>query len=188
MRRLFVVHIRNLCCNVSVHVPQRLKHLTGHQIVHIYNLWSTISNHVAQWLAKRLSLVIRMLQAVHICNLWWLVIFRCHIEIDIKTSLKQTRMRWRLDMLSLDFHQWGKSRIIDAHVLWVKSKYKKVGVLPMRIAWSNVWSIGPPSERNTLRLFLCCRLRLLSSNFQFKFLSETTMKNGLRFKIRYEYV
>ena len=28
------------------------------------------------------------------------------------------------------------------------SKYKKVGVLPMRIVWSNVSSIGPSSERN----------------------------------------
>ena len=25
---------------------------------------------------------------------------------------------------------------------WYKSKYKKVGVLPMRIVWSNVSSIG----------------------------------------------
>ena len=29
-----------------------------------------------------------------------------------------------------------------------KSKYKKVGVLPIRIVWSNVSSIGPSSERN----------------------------------------
>ena len=28
------------------------------------------------------------------------------------------------------------------------SKYKKVGVLPIRIVWSNVSSIGPSSERN----------------------------------------
>ena len=28
-----------------------------------------------------------------------------------------------------------------------KSKYKKVGVLPIRIVWSNVSSIGPSSER-----------------------------------------
>ena len=31
-----------------------------------------------------------------------------------------------------------------------KSKYKKVGVLPIRIVWSNVLSIGPSSERNTI--------------------------------------
>ena len=30
----------------------------------------------------------------------------------------------------------------------VKSKYKKVGVLAIRIVWSNVSSIGPSSERN----------------------------------------
>ena len=29
-----------------------------------------------------------------------------------------------------------------------KSKYKKVGVLPIRIVWSNVSSIGPSSEKN----------------------------------------
>ena len=29
-----------------------------------------------------------------------------------------------------------------------KPKYKKVGVLPVRIVWSNVSSIGPSSERN----------------------------------------
>ena len=29
------------------------------------------------------------------------------------------------------------------------SDYKKVGVLPMRIVWSNVSSIGPSSERKT---------------------------------------
>ena len=28
-----------------------------------------------------------------------------------------------------------------------KSKYKKVGVLPIRIVWSNVSSIDPSSER-----------------------------------------
>ena len=31
-----------------------------------------------------------------------------------------------------------------------KSRYKKVGVLPIRIAQSNVSSIGPSSERNQL--------------------------------------
>ena len=31
-----------------------------------------------------------------------------------------------------------------------KLKYKKVGVLPMRIVWSNVSSIGPSSERPML--------------------------------------
>ena len=33
-----------------------------------------------------------------------------------------------------------------------KSKYKKVGVLPIRIVWSNVSSIGPSSERNLVSL------------------------------------
>ena len=36
-----------------------------------------------------------------------------------------------------------------------KSKYKKVGVLPIRIVKSNVSSVGPLSERNTD----CCFLR-----------------------------
>ena len=33
-------------------------------------------------------------------------------------------------------------------VIIYRSKYKKVGVLPIRIVWSNVSSIGPSSERN----------------------------------------
>ena len=39
--------------------------------------------------------------------------------------------------------------IFKTNIIYIyKSKYKKVGVLPMRIVWSNVSSIGPSSERN----------------------------------------
>ena len=50
------------------------------------------------------------------------------------------------------------SRILHAsfmfctHLSCFKSKYKKVAVLPIRIVKSNVSSVGPSSERNTLRL------------------------------------
>ena len=43
IRRLHVVHIRNLCSTILVHVAQWLEHLTGHQKV-------TILVHVAQLL------------------------------------------------------------------------------------------------------------------------------------------
>ena len=36
-----------------------------------------------------------------------------------------------------------------------ESKYKKVGVLPIRIVWSNVSSIGPSSERNRGFISIC---------------------------------
>ena len=36
-----------------------------------------------------------------------------------------------------------------------KSKYKMVGVLPIRIVWSNVSSIGPSSERNRKYIYMC---------------------------------
>ena len=32
--------------------------------------------------------------------------------------------------------------------MYIKSKYEKVGVLPIRIVKSNVSSVGPSSERN----------------------------------------
>ena len=39
--------------------------------------------------------------------------------------------------------------VLRRAVFRYKSKYKKVGVLPIRIVKSNVSSIGPSSERNT---------------------------------------
>ena len=36
-----------------------------------------------------------------------------------------------------------------SRVVVFKLKYKKVGVLPIRIVWSNVSSIGPSSEMKT---------------------------------------
>ena len=42
-----------------------------------------------------------------------------------------------------------KRSVLRRHAEWrYKSKYRKVGVLPIRIVWSNVSSIGPSSERN----------------------------------------
>ena len=45
-------------------------------------------------------------------------------------------------------------RSLPSACIYIQSKYKKVGVLPIRIAWSNVSSIGPSSERNRKIIFL----------------------------------
>ena len=63
------------------------------------------------------------------------------------------------------------SRIVMIHrrclllyvILRYKSKYKKVGVLPIRIVWSNVSSIDPSSERNSTKTFLYFDLYLYSA-------------------------
>ena len=48
-------------------------------------------------------------------------------------------------------------------ILRYKSKYKKVGVLPIRIVWPNVSSIDPSSERNSTKTFLYFDLYLYSA-------------------------
>ena len=72
------------------------------------------------------------------------------------------RKRWREDyvflfsndILSLsevaetEIEFWSEIYFSSKYILCYESKYKMVGVLPMRIVWSNVSSIGPSSERN----------------------------------------
>ena len=53
--------------------------------------------------------------------------------------------------------------VLRRTVFRYKSKYKKVGVLPIRIVKSNVSSIGPSSERNTWQRAYAQNVRLYYS-------------------------
>ena len=67
-----------------------------------------------------------------------------------------------------------------------KSKYKKVGVLPIRIVKSNVSSVGPVSlwrRTNARNVRLCYPYRQYTNPFIFRFLSEHCLRSTLRFTI-----
>ena len=71
---------------------------------------------------------------------------------------------------------------IDAKLLFnykeYKSKYKKVGVLPIRIIKSNVSSVGPSSERTTR--FTLTYLDFTRDLFIFRFVFEHCLRSTLR--------
>ena len=68
-------------------------------------------------------------------------------------------------------------RDLAMHVYIYKSKYKKIGVLPMRIVWSNVSSIGPSSERNRVSLLYSVILSFIMVFFGQKLPNLYVMKN-----------